>query len=669
MITLEYDGLEQSLAAWGFSDEFRISHRSLGQSTLSFRKATNAPEADPEFDYAGEVILRVGGQIWFRGWRTRAVARAYPGERAFDYSFADVWFWLDQMCFQQTYKKWTGVGTQTTDVYASDLFLFRTVEGAMQHTGSQIAEVLNFANTAYNAKYGENLLQIGTIEPAVNVPSYQVKDIMCSEALRNCLRASPDVGSYVDHATSPPTIHFRKRASLTAVTLPFADELTHQSSEFSPREDLVLDYCRLIFKRQNTVDGVTWFQPIEQVYPAAGFTGIEPGGLVQTIDVLGFDTTTLRGSLNVEAVPNPALTEGGVEVHQAARLSWWTKFHPQFESTRYRNITFAGATIKDDNGAVVSLAAFPNRLLTDSGAIAPWMRLENGTAVTGKKVKVQCVVRYDEYDVEGTGGSRTATNGIKLRSVSEQGRTISVALTLTNGITGDYWSIGSQVGPEPIPDGLAQSIVESLSLLQFEGQHTIVQEPEAARKIALNNTLNISGGNAAWATMRAQIQSIEEDFNSGRRKTFISVGPAEHLGPGDLTQLFLFNRHRVVWENPAIRESAQVAQSGAELPNFAARENTVGALTETKYAVDRFVSQVVGVPRTLIVRDAEDGSINLHKRNDANEKLPGEGEILLRLSQAAGKLIQLRELEERDPATCAVIGTRIVLCSEMIPPS
>ena len=90
----------------------------------------------------------------------------------------------------------------------------------------------------------------------------------------------------------------------------------------------------------------------------------------------------------------------------------------------------------------------------------------------------------------------------------------------------------------------------------------------------MGNSLNLSGGRAEWATMNAQIQSITKDFGTGR--TTVTIGPARFLSAGDLTQLFLVNRMRRVYENPMTRASGMSPASGntVGLGKNSARENT-----------------------------------------------------------------------------------------------
>jgi hypothetical protein len=98
-----------------------------------------------------------------------------------------------------------------------------------------------------------------------------------------------------------------------------------------------------------------------------------------------------------------------------------------------------------------------------------------------------------------------------------------------------------QVQPsEIIPYGLAGFIYNIEQIAQYEGSMSF-QEQEITDQCPIGSLLNITGSaNAEWAAMNACLQSIDYDITAGR--TALYVGPAKHLGAGDLVNELRANR-------------------------------------------------------------------------------------------------------------------------------
>lgn len=87
---------------------------------------------------------------------------------------------------------------------------------------------------------------------------------------------------------------------------------------------------------------------------------------------------------------------------------------------------------------------------------------------------------------------------------------------------------------EAVPAGLAAAYYTALQDLHWEGVVTL-QERECSGLVAVGNRLNLSNGNANWATMNAVVQDSEEDLFTGR--TTLRLGPPEQLSPQDFAAL------------------------------------------------------------------------------------------------------------------------------------
>ncbi len=634
-ITLEYDGEEKSLGDWGFQKPVRTL-LVQGNATFTVTLATGAIDDAGIIPFEAEVIFRDGrssttgapdsfggGTVIFRGRRILTPLSGTPeGERTGLY-FVDAWYDLEHICYQQARKSWSGTGTTLIDVYTSELILFQDWETqAKLNTGEQLELILQYA-IDQGAPF-----QLGTIEPAVNVPTYQVKDIMCSEAVQNCLRPSPDVTVYFDYTTAPATIHLRQRASLTAVALPLADGERHQSSQITPRPDLQLPAVSLKFKRTNEDNGFIWIEQMQtapnwQIYPLDA-TGLARRTLVQTIDLAGSKRTTASGSLVVSPLD-------AIHATLANRVAWWKNKHKQLDDAKYTITAIAVATVEEQGThTAVDTGVYAHELI--DGQICSWMVNDDDDSIIGKHSTVTAKITYSRVNAEGSLVEKATT------------REFSANIILTNGTSGDYSTLEEFIEGEAIPAGLAQSIYESLAVLQHEGTHTIVEE-EITHPVGLENVLNLTGGLTAWTTMRAFVVSIEEDFDSGTSR--INFGPAIHLGAGDLVQLFLFNRNRQVWNSPSTYSTGQAGGGGnIKLGDRTPKENTTEGQEE--HSILAVAATETGSNKTIIRKDAEAQEIHIIVVNNSNVVQTAAGRIIIALPDAAGHLIKLREWDVCD---------------------
>lgn len=576
--TLEYDGLEQTFADWGLAHEGAAgTFVNGGHGMDQFAITVPGAKVDdaPLFPFEAAVKVRrnrtltggvfSGGALEFQGKRFNIVLEGRPEFEGVIYVFVGPAYDLQATAYQQTTYNYTGDPDALSTNLVSDVVLFQKVTGPgtviLRDTGEQIGDILQHLLDVYSAQSMAAPYQIGTIEPAVPLPTYQAKDITCAEAIQICLRCSPNAVVQFDHTTSPPTCNVLLQGSLTPVSVAIGDGVKHEAMSLRPRSDLQVRGVCLYFRSSINDNGTTWVAMTKQKYPADGpESGLRV--LVQTIDMQGWSRTTVTGRLQVLAVAN--------------NRAWWKVFVPELQSTRIRNFSVGSMTIKDENGDAVSLATYPNCLI-DGSSIAPWMRLGGGAAVVGKQVTITADATYDQWDVEATGGDpEAATNGIK-REVFPR-KQLSARVTLTNGTTGNYSALGSFTEGEAVPAGMAQAIYEALSTLQYEGTVTLV-ENECASDIGIGNALNLTGGRAEWTTMNALVQSVRRAYGDGR--TEITIGPAAHLSAADLTQLFLVNRLRRAWVNPASQATASNSAAGTvTMGEKSPKENTNVGLPE-----------------------------------------------------------------------------------------
>jgi len=127
---------------------------------------------------------------------------------------------------------------------------------------------------------------------------------------------------------------------------------------------------------------------------------------------------------------------------------------------------------------------------------------------------------------------------------------LSRSFTLTNAETRCY--IGKFTPPwqEPIPYGIADIFYAAASQLQYGGSIVIEEEECAGGRALMGKAVNVTGARAAWASMKAAVVGVDEDFDSG--STTVTLGPARHLAPQDMIDLLRASRwrHSMQPQNP-----------------------------------------------------------------------------------------------------------------------
>lgn len=636
-LTIEYAGNEKQLADWGI-DQSSPSLTLISQSTDVL--SVNVPQAkidDPElFAFEAAIIFRInrasatgavnsfsGGTTEFQGVRMLQILDGRPSYEGVTYQFGGPWYHIEKVCYQQHCLFWDGVpdGVGTTDQLFSDVFLFYDAPtNYFINTGQQATKILQHVLTMYAAQGMTAPFQLGAvsggtvnnfpltnadngiaagIDLRVNVPHYPVQDIMCSEALANCLRSSPDATVYFDYSVQPPKIIIAKDdASFTPVSFAVGGS-NHKSIRLTPRPDLVARSVLIVFKVTGDDNGVTWVQKVKQKYGPSGDgsadlpgTGDPEGGLrvvVQTIDMQGSSRSDVTGYMEVRQVKASDL------FGQAAIKAWWALRKDSITDDFLRNFTwnaFTDVIVKDANGFVLNstdgtvahitsgltnafFAQYPNEIT--KGGWAQWMKRSDNSLVAALEVTISTDVLFEEWSVADDGSH---TNG-KRKHVRR--KKFSCKVKLTNAFTTDspyYSALASFTAGEQIPVDLAKAIYQSLAVLQYEGEDIRLEE-EVTGLIGMQNVLNLTGGLVAWQTMQAQIQSITKQYGNGQ--TSVTIGPAKHLSAGEMKDIFLFNRFRRTYYNPATRNSGKMNNAAiVQFPQENQIENTSEGLSDNE---------------------------------------------------------------------------------------
>ena len=598
--TLEYDGTEQELADWGIGLEgVSLTRKNQAADELTVR-VPGPMDGALAFAYGAAVVLRrdrdlaegvwSGGSVYFRG--KTALPRRSGGAHAeeIEYRFAGPWWDFERLVFQQTWKVFGGYTIPLdpssdpilNDAASSELFLGQTALGAAQHTGAQITEAVNWAIACGVG------VQLGTIDPATNIPIYNVRDVTVSEVIMQMLRWTPDVICWFDYATNPPTFNARKLANLTNVTATVGTDPV-ASMELVPRYDLQLPAVCLRFKSINDTDGRPWVTLTDQKAPG-GASGSELGASVHTVELQGAKMTRVYASIEAVAIAAQSGTE-------ADRIAWWKQKYPLLASAKVDGATLhiTSATVKDKDGATVSLAAYPRELTR--GQIAAWMSF-NVVDVTVKAEAVFDLYKDDDHHIPSEAGKKLE---------------LSVRVKATNATSGNFNAVQSYEAAEAVPANLATDIYNAHSALQYEGELVLVGS-EVPAGFEMGKRLTLVTGTATYANML--VQQVLEDLGSG--KVTLQLGPAAHLGIPDLMELLRVNRYRLIYNMPSSRSTALASANGqVTLGQDTAKENT---------------SSGMGVRESLSVSaDAGSGKTAVLTKDAAHEQF-----VIERLTTATG---------------------------------
>lgn len=562
--TLEYDGDELSIDEWGIElGSFRVTQNNRHASTLSLLIPNEGRNDTPTFAFEGKVIVRfertftngawTDGYIEIIAWRTERKTSEAAGQKGATYTFEDLWYWLGATLFQQPTKYYDTVLANLAVQYTPDVLLFTKIsegnavdpdEDPLQQpgflipcsNGKQIKIILNFLLDTMAALSLDPPFQVGTIEPNLECNSYPIRNILCDAALEKCLEREPNCTSVIDYSTTPPTLKFLRRASLTPVTLALANGQDHQSITLANAERNKLRAVMLLYRFTNSVNGANYFTYGKDKYGANGQNNPadpEKGPRVHTevIDLAGASINTVRTSVTSRAIYDASYT-------QAQRRAWWALHKADLaDAAKFSSLDISEVTaFEEENPALgVNLNLYPYQIT--EGAIQSWMQV-GGNPVRYKRVTLRATYNY--------------TTPKELNAT----RTLTHNCVITNAATGNYETATDVTTPEEIPTAIAQHLYDAFNEPRWEGEDVRVSVP-MTNAVRIGNKVNLSNGLAEHATMGALIRSISK--TAGSAEVVVSFGPPKIIAAADLIKLSNFSRFRRVFEPGSVRASGQPA--------------------------------------------------------------------------------------------------------------
>jgi hypothetical protein len=400
--------------------------------------------------------------------------------------------------------------------------------GAKVSVGAEIAATVGYAISAGRP------LQLATISGlSFQVPWQEVRASTCAEIIRELLRWAPDVVTWFDYTTSPPTLHFARRASLTSRTIALVprtgevgtteyndvEDLTIRS-----REDLLVPAVVIDYISEHRSNGESWRQVTTDSAGPGSSTDL--GAICAAVTLAGAeyssDFQVVRQKLTTKAFPGSF--EGSGE--ENAAVGFWSSLFPQFYSGEFAELEFSDFEREALDGE--ELISGLNRYVVE-GSVPEWAK-----ARLAAQSQRQVLTIRASYHRRGLKADKTP---ITDRDATEVvGEVLKIQVTATSSSSRRWASTEggeSYTPPEPVPTGLAAALYAALSVLEYDGGFSVTSE-EADLAFRPGLRLQFTGGRTEWQTANGQVQEVTHYIDTGR--TSVRFGPPTHVSIQDLVE-------------------------------------------------------------------------------------------------------------------------------------
>lgn len=517
----------QTAEILGITDiQFHFKNRAI--DSAAFVIPVLSADALPVFPFGSTVSIRQDAQQIFLGTVQDDPEAIITGNsEALRYELVGPWWHLEHTVFQQ---QWT---TKTGQEPSSHITLFQDIDGTRITNAAQIREALEWAIGAGAP------LQIGSIfAPGVTPPTRDARDLPCAEVIKASLRWTPDASGWIDYSTTPPMIHFARREDLVAVSLPISGGLLAETLRIRARNDVRVRSVTLKYEQQNSDDENTWTSTAVDTYPL-GSPEQAVNAIVQTLELSGSRATRQKQSVVTRTLPDGQWN--------ANTYNWFKSKHPWMAfipSGDLQMISGSFYSAMDPPGQLAAdgetplpdgwtVANLPRELV--SGSVTDWMERAYTQLKTGQ-LTLGIILSFSG-DLSGYTDEKQAIirRGFNLDATDGNANLLWFydSVMATNAITQVYSQVTAFDAAEPVPDGLARSLYESLGTLYYDVSFQMA-ERDITRPIGIGNTLNLTGGRAEYETMASSVQEITWSLASGI--TTVKCGVPEHLAPQDIVE-------------------------------------------------------------------------------------------------------------------------------------
>jgi hypothetical protein len=538
MWELEYNGTRSSFADRGLS-EVSLTRTSCGEDRLTF-SAGEAFDAPLKFEYGSTITVWRSGVRYFTGKIITTPRSGAPTFERHAYTACSPWIDLTKVPFEQFWHQDDG------ELASTIVILGKTKEDVRMTCGQQIKEILDHA-ISQGAALSYNSADLDALD--ITPPESQETDIACSESLLRMLNWHKDFTSFFDYADAVPVLRFSKRSTAAAISFNCSQGAPAEEINIIRRDDLKIRGCTINYSITSTVNG-------RSVYSLRTETAGEKSGLgvlKNTVELEGYSVDRLTQRIKTTTCPK----DTGIGFYLAGKTPWL--FAPEVESYTWSDFEAKPPEEMPD-------------ILTE-GTCQDWM--------TGV--------------LSGT-GTLSATAKVIFKNGDVKSIKVSCSETFTNAQTKTYRKSENYVSGESMPVKLAEKIYNQFTEYHYQGSFSLL-EVEVSGSARPGMVLNLTGGLAEWASMRAQIQQVAEDLDEGR--TVISFGPPDHLSAQDFVELLRVNRIRKKSEYSRVRATGESnTSSSVELSGAAPNTDSV--------------SGQVGASRTVVENAAKTRKIDLN---------------------------------------------------------
>lgn len=246
MVTMECNGIEQSLTGWGIT-RAKLLLISFAIDTFSFDITVKDMFTDPLFAYKDTVNVYNDGVRVFSGQITTLPIQGDVSGETQSYVASGPWWILARIVFQTPRTVYEGLSLLPVTVNSSRVLVFGTID-SNRNNGQMIGDAI-----AYAVKYFTVPLQMGTTSLDTPPPLLEVKDVTCADVIVYCAKWTPDSVGWFDYSTTPPTFNCKRRTELIAVTIDPLNASTSLVNKLSikPRPDLQIP--GVVFTFEQTV--------------------------------------------------------------------------------------------------------------------------------------------------------------------------------------------------------------------------------------------------------------------------------------------------------------------------------------------------------------------------------------------------------------------------------
>ena len=415
-------------------------------------------------------------------------------------------------------------------------------------------------------------VSLGTIATCFDIPQITLKQMSCAEALSELVRWIPDAMVWIDYTAATPSINLSRRSTADVATLTIGQPPC-VAIDVNPRYDLETEQVVLTYVDRGTDGKTVYNEQISGATPAAGrrqiFTvsGPEldsflPNDFFQSYTVADTHLATTSSQVRdyITSLPLFAAAVGdGMSASSIAinstSSSWYcyasitSNLPPnsppgagcdEIPATAYTKTD--GSTYSPTGKYILAGETPPQWLidqldLTEVILTGTWVyefiESSHYFGSTTNYTLPSWAALLPSNTLLKTGYTGPSSNDWELKRLFTATFEVTAWMDGSNTTGVQYRDPDYEfVAP---PSGLAAALKDAQGFQPYEGQISIAEE-DALSSLYRGKTLNISGGLAELASMKAMVQGVSIDVNSGLSQ--ISLGTPRRLSYQGLVNRF-----------------------------------------------------------------------------------------------------------------------------------